>query len=317
MTGLLPWVIFTLAVLAMLGVDLGVFQRRAHVISFKEATLWSAVWVALSLAFNVFVYFWRGPEDALQFLTGYVLEWSLSLDNIFVFVVIFAATGVAARLQHRVLFWGIIGALVARGIFILAGVGLVSRFGWVLYLFGVLLLVSGAKLMFEKRKEIRPEHSKALKLARKFLPVTGQFEGAAFFVRVDRRLFATPLFLVLVLLEATDVLFAVDSIPAIFAVTQDAFIIYTSNVCAILGLRAMYFMLAGAIARLRYLRAGLSAILMFVGCKMLVAHFYRLPTLVSLAVICAILAVTILASLRAERKTRERSMAGAPSASGT
>jgi tellurite resistance protein TerC len=305
MRGLQPWILFNLAVLAMLAVDLGVFKRRAHVISFREATVWSAVWVGLSLAFNVFVYFWRGPDRALEFLTGYLLEKSLSLDNVFVFAVIFGAMGVAAQFQHKVLFWGILGALVTRGLFILVGVELVARFAWVLYVFGAFLTLSGARLLWEKPQEIRPEHSPVIRLARRFLPVSAQFEGAAFFARRTGSLVATPLFLVLALVEATDVLFAVDSVPAIFAVTQDPFIIYTSNVCAILGLRAMYFLLAGAITRFRYLRAGLSVILIFVGLKMLVARFYKFPTWLSLVVISGIVVVIIVASRVAEKKERD------------
>lgn len=299
MPSALLWVLFNAAVLAFLALDLGVFNRRPHIVPFKEAAAWCALWIGLSLAFNVFVYFWRGPEPGLQFLTGYVLEYSLSMDNVFVFAVIFGATGVAPQFQHRVLFWGIIGALVMRGLFIYAGVQLVSRFEWVMYVFGVILIVSGVKLVAEKKGKFDPEKSRVLKVARRFLPVLPQFEGAAFFVRRSGRIYATPLLLVLLLVEATDVLFAVDSIPAIFAVTKDPFIIYTSNVCAILGLRAMYFLLAGAILRFRYLRPGLALILVFVGFKMLVAHFYPIPTLVSLVVILCVISAAIIGSLRA------------------
>ncbi|HZP02134.1 MAG TPA: TerC family protein [Terriglobia bacterium] len=295
----LLWVLFNVAVLAFLALDLGVFNRRPHVVPFKEAAAWSATWVALSLVFNVFIYLWHGPEPALQFLTGYVLEYSLSMDNVFVFAVIFGTTGVAAQFQHRVLFWGIIGALVMRGLFIYAGVQLVSRFEWVMYVFGAVLIISGVKLVTEKKSKIEPEKSRVLRVARRFLPVLPQFEGSSFFVKRNGRRFATPLFLVLVLVEATDVLFAVDSIPAIFAVTKDPLIIYTSNVCAILGLRAMYFMLAGAILRFRYLRPGLALILVFVGFKMLLAHFYPISTVVSLAVITCVVAAAIMLSLRA------------------
>lgn len=299
MPSILLWVLFNVAVLAFLALDLGILNRRPHVVSFKEAAAWSAAWIALSLAFNVFICFWRGPEPGLQFLTGYVLEYSLSMDNVFVFAVIFGATGVAPQFQHRVLFWGIIGALVMRGLFIYAGVQLVSRFEWILYVFGVFLIVSGAKLVAEKKGKIEPEKSRVVRVVRRFLPVVPQFEGASFIVRRNGRLFATPLLLVLILVEATDVLFAVDSIPAVFAVTKDAFIIYTSNVCAILGLRSMYFLLAGAILRFRYLRPGLALVLVFVGLKMLLAHLYPVPTLISLGVITTVLATAIVASLRA------------------
>lgn len=297
MSDLSALLIFALFVLGMLALDLGLFHRRAHTVSLREAAFWSAFWIALSLAFNVGLYFWRGSQPALEFLTGYVLEKSLSMDNIFVFAVIFGYMRVAAEHQHKVLFWGIVGALVMRAAFIATGLALVSRFNWVLYIFGVFLLITGAKLLREKQAEFHPERSPVLRLARKFFPITEGYEGASFFVRREGRLFATPLLLVLLLVETTDVLFAVDSIPAIFAVTLDPFIVYTSNVFAILGLRALYFVLAGAIRKFRYLRAGLSLVLMFVGIKMLIIHFYKLPILLSLGVICGILSVAILASL--------------------
>lgn len=293
--------LFNLFVLAMLALDLGVFHRRAHAVSFREAAVWTAVWVTLAVAFNLGVYSWRGPQPALEFLTGYILEESLSMDNVFVFAVIFNYAGVSAQYQHRVLFWGILGALVMRAAFIAAGVALISKFHWILYVFGAFLVITGVKIFREERQEIHPERNPVLRLARKLFPVTPGYEGASFFVRRNGRLFATPLFLVLVMVETTDVLFAVDSIPAIFAVTQDPFIVYTSNVFAILGLRSLYFFLAGAIAKFRYLRPGLALVLMFVGTKMLVVHFYKLPIVLSLLVICSILAVSILASLRAEK----------------
>ncbi len=297
MSDLSALLIFALFVLGMLALDLGLFHRRAHTVSLREAAFWSAFWIVLSLTFNVGLYFWRGSQPALEFLTGYVLEKSLSMDNIFVFAVIFGYMRVAAQHQHKVLFWGIVGALVMRAAFIATGLALVSRFNWVLYIFGVFLLITGAKLLREKQAEFHPERSPVLRLARKFFPITEGYEGASFFVRREGRLFATPLLLVLLLVETTDVLFAVDSIPAIFAVTLDPFIVYTSNVFAILGLRALYFVLAGAIRKFRYLRAGLSLVLMFVGIKMLIIHFYKLPILLSLGVICGILSVAILASL--------------------
>lgn len=302
--------LFTLLVLGLLALDLGVLERRPRTLSFREACGRYAFWVILSLAFNLGIYFWRGSQPALEFLTGYVLEVSLSMDNVFVFAVIFSYMAVHAHYQHRVLFWGIVGALVMRGAFIAAGVVLISRFSWVLYILGVFLVITGAKLLREKQEEIHPERNPVVRLARKIFPVTQSYEGAAFFVRHQGRILATPLLLVLLLVETTDVLFAVDSIPAIFAVTLDPFIVYTSNVFAILGLRALYFVLAGAIRKFRYLRPGLAVVLMFVGVKMLVAHRYPVPILVSLGVICGILAVAILASLRAERGSPQANLPG-------
>ena len=302
--------LFTLLVLGLLALDLGVLERHPRTLSFREACGRYAFWVILSLAFNLGIYFWRGSQPALEFLTGYVLEVSLSMDNVFVFAVIFSYMAVHAHYQHRVLFWGIVGALVMRGAFIAAGVVLISRFSWVLYILGVFLVITGAKLLREKQEEIHPERNPVVRLARKIFPVTQSYEGAAFFVRREGRLLATPLLLVLLLVETTDVLFAVDSIPAIFAVTLDPFIVYTSNVFAILGLRALYFVLAGAIRKFRYLRPGLAVVLMFVGVKMLVAHRYPVPILVSLGVICGILAVAILASLRGEHSSPQANLPG-------
>ena len=297
MNELLASAIFTLFVLGLLMLDLGVFHRRAHRVSFREALLWSAFWIALSLAFNVGLYFWQGSQAALEFLTGYILEKSLSMDNLFVFALIFGYMAVPEEDQHRVLFWGVLGALVMRGGFIAAGVALISRFHWILYLFGVFLVISGVRFLLQKEHQVHPERNPILRLARKLFSVTEKYEGPSMFVRRNGRILATPLFLVLVMIETTDVVFAVDSIPAVFAVTQDPFIVYTSNVLAILGLRALYFVLTGALSRFRHLRTGLSLVLIFVGAKMLVAGFYRLPIVVSLATILTILAGAILFSL--------------------
>lgn len=297
--------LFNLFVLGMLALDLGVFHRRAHVVSFREAAAWTAVWVGLAIVFNLGVYYWRGPQAALEFLAGYILEESLSMDNVFVFALIFAYAAVPNEYQHRVLFWGILGALVMRAAFIAAGVALISHFAWVLYIFGAFLLITGAKIFRERRQEIHPERNPALRLARRLFPLTERYEGARFFVRREGRLLATPLFPVLVLIETSDLAFAVDSIPAVFAVTQDLFIVYTSNVFAILGLRSLYFFLAGAIAKFRYLRPGLALVLVFVGAKMLAAHFYKLPVGVSLLVICGILGGSVVLSLRGETKSSE------------
>ena len=301
----LPWIIFGILITVFLVVDLGVLERRPHVISLREATAWSAAWIAVSLLFNLGVYFWRGRDAALEFFTSYILEKSLSADNIFLFAVIFGVMGVAARNQHKVLFWGVLGALAMRGGFIIAGVELVRRFHWILYLFGAFLLITGIRLLRQKRREFDPSRSRTLRNARKILPITEHYEGGNFFVRRGAQRYATPLFLVLLLIETADIAFALDSIPAIFSVTQDAFIIYTSNVFAILGLRSLYFVLAGAITKFRYLRAGLSIVLVFVGAKMLTVHWIKMSTGVALLVILGILTVTVIASLRPEKAARE------------
>ena len=297
--------LFNLFVLAMLALDLGVFHRRAHVVSLREAVVWSIIWITLSLLFNLGIWFWRGPVPALEFLTGYILEKSLSMDNVFVFAVIFAYMAVPAADQHKVLYWGVLGALIMRAAFIAAGVALISRFNWILYIFGVFLVFTGVRLFLHKYEEVHPERNPVVRLARGLFPVTKDYEGASFFVRREGRRLATPLLLVLLMVETTDVLFATDSIPAVFAVTQDPFIVYTSNIFAILGLRALYFVLAGAITKFHYLRPGLSLILIFVGVKMLVVHYYKLPIALSLAIICGILVAAIGASLW-ERSRSER-----------
>jgi tellurite resistance protein TerC len=297
MNELLASAIFTVVVLGLLALDLGLFHRRAHRVSFREAVAWSVFWIALSLTFNYALYRLRGPEAGLEFLTGYVIEKSLSMDNLFVFALIFAYMGVPARDQHKVLYWGILGALVMRGVFIAAGTALISHFHWILYIFGAFLLYSGAKLFGNRFEKVEPERNPVLRLARRIFAVTQDFAGDAFFVRREGKVFATPLLFVL-MIETTDVLFAVDSIPAVFAVTQDPFIVYTSNILAILGLRALYFVLAGALGRFRYLRPGLALILIFVGIKMLVVHFYKMPTHISLVVIVVVLAASIVLSLK-------------------
>jgi tellurite resistance protein TerC len=298
MNELLASAIFTVVVLGLLALDLGLFHRRAHRVSFREAVAWSVFWIALSLTFNYALYRLRGPEAGLEFLTGYVIEKSLSMDNLFVFALIFAYMGVPARDQHKVLYWGILGALVMRGVFIAAGTALISHFHWILYIFGAFLLYSGAKLFGNRFEKVEPERNPVLRLARRIFAVTQDFAGDAFFVRREGKVFATPLLFVLLMIETTDVLFAVDSIPAVFAVTQDPFIVYTSNILAILGLRALYFVLAGALGRFRYLRPGLALILIFVGIKMLVVHFYKMPTHISLVVIVVVLAASIVLSLK-------------------
>ena len=291
------WVGFNVFVLAMLAVDLLVFHRKPHEVSFKEALIWSGVWIGLALTFNAGIYFLQGKQLALEFLTGYLIEKSLSVDNIFVFLMIFACFKVPAKYQHEVLFWGILGALLMRAGFIAGGVALIKNFHWIIYVFGAFLIFTGIKMALDKDKEIHPEKSLVLRLFRKIMPVTKDYEGGKFFVRKGKRTFATPLFVVLIVVETTDVIFAVDSIPAILAITQDPFIVYTSNVFAILGLRALYFDLAGIIQLFHYLHYGLSAILAFVGTKMLIVDFYKIPIGLSLAVVAALLSLSVGASI--------------------
>ncbi|MDD5432836.1 MAG: TerC family protein [Candidatus Omnitrophica bacterium] len=292
------WVGFIIFVIAMLMLDLFVFNRKAHEIKLREALLWSLMWIVLALLFNVGVYFWFGRQQALEFLTGYVLEKSLSIDNLFVFLIIFSYFKIPGKYQHGVLFWGILGALIMRAIFIAGGITLLKYFHWIIYIFGIFLVITGIKMAIEKDKEIHPENSPVLRLFNRVIRVTPGFEEGKFFVRREQVLFATPLFVVLVLIETTDVIFATDSIPAVLAITQKPFIVYTSNVFAILGLRALYFALSGIMQLFHHLHYGLSAILVFVGIKMLVADIFKIPVGVSLSVIVAILAISIAASLR-------------------
>lgn len=291
------WVGFNVFVLAMLALDLGVFHRDDHEVTAKEAGIWTVVWIAVALAFGGVLYWWQGTTVAIEYLTGYVIEKSLSADNIFVFVLIFTYFQVPAKYQHRVLFWGILGALVMRGALIAIGATLLASFSWIMYLFGAFLLFTGLRLLTQKEVAVDPGKSGVVRLVRRVLPVTEKYEGHNFFVRRNGRLMATPLFVVLAIVESSDLMFAVDSVPAIFAVTQDPFIVYTSNVFAILGLRSLYFLLANVMGKLRYLKVGLSLILAFVGAKMLLANTFHIPPLVSLSVILAVLAITIGASL--------------------
>lgn len=299
---LLFWILFNLFVVVMLALDLGVLNRRAHTVSFREALGWSAMWVSLALAFAVVVYFWHGKRESLEFVTGYVIELSLSIDNLFVFLVLFRYFRVPREHQHKVLFWGILGALLMRGAFILAGVGLIRRFEWITYVFGILLIFSGLKLL-RGEQEIDPGKNPVLRLFRRWIPVTEEYEGGRFWVRRDR-IYGTPLLVVLLMVETTDVLFAVDSIPAILAITLNAFIVYTSNVFAILGLRSMYFALAGVIDLFQYLHYGLSVVLVFIGVKMLVSHYYRIPTGVALGVVVGVLGIAVLLSLILPKRAR-------------
>jgi tellurite resistance protein TerC len=303
------WVAFNVFVLTMLAIDLFVLHKDAHEVRIKEAAAWSVAWVALATLFGAGVYVFMGREAGLAYFTGYVIEKALSVDNIFVFVVIFSAFRVPARYQHRVLFWGVLGALIMRGAMIAAGAYLIHQFHWVLYVFGGLLVVTGIRMAMQTDHAVEVESNIATRLLRRLMPVTEAYHGQRFFVRESiagrMRLAATPLFAVLLLVETTDVIFAVDSIPAIFAITQDPFIVYSSNVFAILGLRALYFLLADVIHRFHYLKLGLSVVLIFVGVKMLAADYYPIPIGISLAVVVLILSASIAASwLRSRHSVR-------------
>jgi tellurite resistance protein TerC len=294
---LILWIAFNAFVLLMLVLDLGVFHRNNEKMSFRSALGWTVFWVSLAAAFAVTLYFVEGQQRTLEFITGYIVEESLSVDNLFVFLTLFQFFRVPEQYQYKVLFWGIIGALVMRGIFIAVGVGLIQRFEWIIFVFGGFLIYTGLKMAFRKEHAGDPAKNPILRFARKHLRVTDEFDHGSFFVRRNRVRYATPLFLVLLLIEATDLLFAVDSIPAVLAVTRDAFIVYTSNVFAILGLRALFFTLAGVMERFYYVDQSVAAILVFVGGKMVASHWYDVPTPTSLVVIALILAISILASL--------------------
>jgi tellurite resistance protein TerC len=299
------WVGFNLLVLIMLAIDLGLIHRSLREITMKEGLLWSAIWIVVAFVFNVGIYFWHGSEVAVQFFTGYVIERSLSIDNIFVFLLIFSYFQVPGRFQYKVLVWGILGALVLRGIFILLGTFLIAKFYWIIYLFGAFLVITGIRMGFGKDKKIEPERNPMLRLLRKFLPISDGYDDGKFFSRKNGKLLGSPLLVVLVVIESTDVVFAVDSIPAIFAITLDPFIVYTSNVFAILGLRALYFAMAGMMKLFYYLRYALGIILAFVGVKMLISGFLEIPTSIALGVIGAIFAVSIVLSVIIPHKDDE------------
>ncbi len=299
------WIGFNLFVLLMLALDLGVFHRNPHEIKFKEAATWSIIWIGLALLFNYGIYHYFGKVRAIEFLTGYIVEKSLSVDNIFVFILIFSAFHVEEKYQHRVLFWGILGALIMRAIFIFAGVALINKFHWIIYVFGAFLIYTGYKIARDKGTKINIDNNPLLNFVRKIIPFTTGYRDGKFFTRESGRLFATPLFLVLILIEFTDLIFAVDSIPAILAITTDPFIVYTSNVFAILGLRSLYFALAGSLKYFTYLHYGLAAILMFVGLKMLISDVYKFNPFASLGVITTILIISIVASIISQRKNGE------------
>jgi tellurite resistance protein TerC len=293
----LQWGIFFALVFGMLALDLGVFHRREHRVGLREAVFWSIFWTVLALIFNAWVYWRGGPQPGIEFLTGYIIERSLSFDNIFVFIVIFNYFAVPAEYQHRVLFWGILGALISRGLFIGMGTALLARFEWLILVFGAFLVYTGIKILLQKETEVHPEKNPVVRLFQRFVPLTNRYHGKRFFVREAGRTLATPLMLVLVVVEATDVVFAVDSIPAVFGVTRDPFIVFTSNICAILGLRALYFLLAGLMHKFQYLGFGLGLVLVFIGGKMLLHDWVPIPTDWSLGIVMAILTIAVVASL--------------------
>lgn len=309
------WIGFSLLVLAVLALDLGVFHRKARVVSFKEALSWTGVWVSLALLFGTWIWHRAGPEKGLEFFTGYLIEYSLSADNVFVFVLIFSYFAVPPRWHYKVLFWGILGAFIMRLVMIGLGVALISRFGWILYLFGAFLVLTGLKMVFGKQEEIHPERNPLVRLFRKLVPVTSDYHGDQFVTRKNGRRMATPLLVVLVCVEVSDLVFAVDSIPAIFAVTLDPFIIYTSNVFAILGLRSLYFVLAGMVDKFRFLQPGLGVVLAFIGVKMLLAHTpYKIETFWALCIVAGVLTVAVLASLIGSRPADPALSSSAPKA---
>jgi tellurite resistance protein TerC len=297
------WVGFNVFVLLMLALDLGVFHRKAHVVTFKESISWTVVWVTLAMIFNLGIYHYMGPQKGLEFFTGYIIEKSLSVDNVFVFALLFSYFAVPALYQHKVLFWGILGALVMRATMIFLGAALIAKFHWIIYVFGVFLILTGIKMIVKREEEIHPEKNPLVRWFKKFMPVTNDYRGDKFFVRENGIRMATPLFVVLLLVEFTDLIFAVDSIPAIFAVTRDPFIVYTSNVFAILGLRSLYFALAGVMDKFHYLKIGLGVVLTFVGIKMLLGHTeWKIDTNVSLLVIVSVLATSVVVSLLRPKK---------------
>ena len=305
------WVGFNVFVLGMLALDLGVFHRKAHEVSLKEATAWSVVWVSVAMLFNLGIWLYAGPQVGLEFLTGYLVEKSLAVDNIFVIAIIFSYFAIPPKYQHRVLFWGIIGALVMRGLFIAAGSYMLKEWHWVIYVFGGLLVLTGIKMFVQKDEEFDPEANPVMRLARRFLPLTSRLDGQKFWTIENGKRVATPLFLALLMVEFADLVFAIDSIPAIFAITDDPFIVYTSNVMAILGLRSMYFLLAGIVHRFVYLKPALALVLVFVGFKMLLIDVFKIPTPVSLGVIATLIGGAVFLSLRKTRGDAARAAAEA------
>ena len=297
------WIGFHLFVLTMLALDLGVFNKRAHKIEVREALIWTGVWISLALIFNVFVLAEFGKVKALEFFTGYVIEYSLSVDNIFVFILIFSYFSVKPQYQHKVLFWGILGALIMRGIFIFAGITLISRFHWIILIFGGFLVLTGIKMLVQRETSVDPEKNALLRIFRRILPVSETLHGDKLFVTQNGKMMATPLFMVLLVIESSDLIFAVDSIPAVLAISKDTFIVYTSNIFAILGLRSLYFAMSGIMGYFRYLKVGLAFVLTFVGLKMLFSYFhFEIPIVLSLSIIVSILLISVIASVVIKRK---------------
>jgi len=291
------WVIFIIFIVALLVLNLKIFHRKAHIIRLREALLWSAFWIILALVFNVVIYFWLGFQKGLEFFTAYLVEKSLSVDNLFVFLLIFSYFQVPQKYEHKVLFWGILGALVMRILFILAGITLINKLHWMIYIFGGFLVLVGVRMALPRKEEIHPEKNPVLKLFKLFMPITTDFGEGKFFLKTPGRYFATPLFIALLVVETTDVVFAVDSVPAVLAITRDPFIAYTSNVFAILGLRSLFFALSGVMRMFIYLKYGLAIILVFIGAKMLISEHYKIPTHLALAVVGGVLAISILISV--------------------
>ena len=294
---ILQWVLFNLLIIVLLAIDLGLFHKKAHTIKLKEALVLRIIWTVVAFIFNIGIYFWKGKIPALEFFTGYLIERSLSVDNLFVFLLVFQYFGVEGQHQHKILYWGIVGALVMRAIFIISGVALIEKFHWVIYVLGAFLIFTGIKMAFQKEKEIHPEKNPVIKVFKKLMPVTHEMDGGKFFKKMGHVPYATPLFIVLLVIETTDIVFAVDSIPAILAITRDAFIVYTSNVFAILGLRALYFALAGMVDLFHYLNYGLAIILSFIGVKMLIVDFYKIPVGIALGVVGVILFLSVIVSI--------------------
>lgn len=291
------WIGFNVFVLLMLALDLGVFHKKSHAVKIKEALIWSGIWIILALLFACGIFYVFGNQRGVEFLTGYVIEKSLSVDNIFVFIMIFSYFSIPAKYQHKILFYGIVGALIMRAFFIFAGVALITKFHWKIYVFGAFLIFTGIKMLIKEEKPLDPDKNPVVRLFKKFMPVTNELHGEKFFIKKEMKTYATPLFIVLLLIEFTDLIFAVDSIPAILAVTNDTFIVYTSNVFAILGLRSLYFALAGITEYFRYLKYALSAILVFVGVKMCLVDIYKIPVVYSLLVILSMIGISVLASV--------------------
>lgn len=301
-TSLLVWVAFNIFVLGILALDLGVFHKKSHTVGFKESIIWSLVWIALAMCFAGVIFYWRGQEDTMLFLTGYVIEKSLSVDNLFVFLLIFSFFKIPNQYQHKILFYGIVGALVMRAFFIWAGIAVLEKFHWVIYIFGALLIVSGIKMLIPEKGDVNLGDKWIIKLTKKILPTTHDFHDDNFFVKIGGRWFVTPLFITLIFVEFSDLVFAVDSIPAIIGITNDPFLVFTSNVFAILGLRSLYFALKGFADIFHYLKYGLSLILMFIGVKLLISGIYHMPVSATMAVIFGILLISVLASILTRKK---------------